>query len=369
MKKSQNNIEYLTFAFLSDGLTAGERDDLQQLLKDSANKAYFRKMYAIWYAAGRAVREEDVEQAMQKAMFRIKDRRSIQPSVWSFSFKRMAAAVFISFISGAGLYYAVNTNKESKGSAGEVIAVLNEVTVPMGSKSSVKLPDGTVVTLNAGSRLQYDATFGSHSREVILEGEGYFQVTKNAAVPFVVRAKDITVKALGTEFNVKAYPEERTVQTTLVNGSVSVKQSNADIDAEEIVLEPKQMVTMASTAESDETNAVRQSANNMRQTSVVLKENVNTELYTSWKDHRWVIESESLENLAKMLQRRYDVKIIIADESLKRYPFSGILADETLEQVLEIMKTVVPIDYSIHQKTVRWVINPHQRKIFERSMK
>ena len=381
MKKSPHDIEYLTSAFLCDGLTAQESAELQQLLKEPVHKTYFRKMYAIWYAADKAVREEDINRALQKASFRIRESRNVPRLDVSFSFRNMAAAVCIAFILGAAFYHLVNRNEPSGVPSGELVAADSKVTVPMGSKSSVELPDGTVVTLNAGSRLHYNTTYGNQSREVFLEGEGYFKVAKNEKIPFLVHARDIIVKAVGTEFNVKAYSEEQMVQTTLVNGAVSVRRSNAGTDNEEIQLKPKQTVTMfepAGTAASDETDMDRQSANNMskpafvnnvKPADAVLEENINTELYTSWKDKRWVIESESLESLAKMLERRYDVEIVIADESLKQYPFSGIIADETLEQMLVIMKTVAPIDYTINKKTVRWTINPYQRKIFEKSMK
>ena len=211
-----------------------------------------------------------------------------------------------------------------------------------------------------------------------MEGEGYFKVVKNADVPFVVRAKEVTIKALGTEFNVKAYPEEKMVQTTLVNGLVSVHQEKASSGTQELMMKPKQTVTIYDEGTriiEDGMEPVKEKEKEKvqyaeaRKPKVELKNEVKTELYTSWKDTRWVIESESIEELAMKLQRRYDVQIIIANSELKQYPFTGILADETLEQVLEIMKSVVPIKYVISKKVVLLSINPQQKKFFEESMK
>jgi ferric-dicitrate binding protein FerR (iron transport regulator) len=247
----------------------------------------------------------------------------------------------------------------------------------------VELPDGTLVTLNAGSNLHYDTSYGQGTREVWLEGEGYFNVVKNASIPFIVKAKDVIIKALGTEFNVKAYPEENIIQTTLVNGIVTVRQTNTtDNNAQEITLKPRQTVTyyeqiaakhtLQDNPEAQPATSVLspvKTAEKVTIEKVELKNNVKPELYTSWKDPRWVIESEPLSDLARKLERRYDVQIVISDDALKQYPFNGTLTDETLEQVLDIMKSIAPINYSLHKKTVTLTINTRHKKYFDELMK
>ena len=379
MNEQKKDIESLTFAFLKEGLNQKDQIRLQHLLKTPENKDYFKKMYTIWQTANHPLQKENVEQAFQKTMFRINEqaekdnRRITHPS--SFSFRKMVAAVFLSFLLGSAITYLLNNLQQT---SHPVIATVDScsVMVPMGSMSRVELPDGSLVTLNAGSILRYNTTFGKDSREVWLEGEGYFKVVKNADIPFVVRAKEVAIKALGTEFNVKAYPDEKMVQTTLVNGLVSIQQEDALSDSKELMLKPKQTVTIYDASanvkedvlEPVKEEAAIQSADPPKPT-VELKKEVKTELYTSWKDSRWVIESEVLEELAMKLQRRFDVQIIITDNELKQYPFNGILTDETLEQVLDIMKSVVPINYNISKKIVHLSINPEQRKFFEESMK
>ena len=381
MNGNKQDIESLTIAFLNEGLSLQDKIKLQQLLKTPENKAYFKRMYAVWCTVNHTVEEESIEKAFQKTMFRI-DARTDKDSGrktrrLTFSLTKMAAAVFFSFLLGAASYYILNNQQEK---TPEVIAAVEttKVMVPLGSMSKVELPDGSLVTLNAGSKLHYHTTFGKDSREVWLEGEGYFKVVKNAKVPFVVRAKEVTIKALGTEFNVKAYPEEKMVQTTLVNGLVSIHQEKVASNAQELMMKPKQTVTIydeGTRTIEEEFAPVKEKENvavqyaEARISKVELKNEVKTELYTSWKDSRWVIESESIEDVAMKLQRRYDVQIIIANNDLKQYPFTGILTDETLEQVLEIMKSVVPINYVISKKVVLLNINPNQRKIFEESMK
>ena len=378
MTEFKQDIESLIFAFLNEGLNPQDQIRLRQLLKTPENKAYFKNMYTIWYTANHTLKKENMEHALQKALFRINaqtekdNRRTTHQS--SFSFRKMVASVFFSFVLGAIAYHLLSNLQQT--TLPVIVTVEScRVMVPLGSISQVELPDGSLVTLNAGSKMSYHTTFGKDSREVWLEGEGYFNVVKNVDIPFVVRAKKVAIKALGTEFNVKAYPDEKMVQTTLVNGLVSIQQERASSDSKEWMLKPKQTVTIydADISVIDDvsvpaTKEISMQSEDTRE-PVVLTNEVKTELYTSWKDSRWVIESESLEKLAMKMQRRFDVQIFIADNELKQYPFTGILTDETLEQVLDIMKSVVPINYTINKKMVRLSINPKQRKFFEESMR
>ena len=391
------NIEDLTFKFLNAGLTAQEQSELQQLLKEPGNKDYFRKIYIIWHTANCAMKDEDVEHALQKALFRIsfpnqQAKKQIRIRQY-FPFWRVAVIVAV-IMGGAFLYYhAMNTgrpvnklysnvNTDESVIAPNVAAPINKVTVPLGSRPTmVELPDGTIVILNAGSCLQYTTSFGESSREIILEGEGYFKVARNEAIPFIVGVKDVTIKALGTEFNVTAYPEEKVVRTTLVKGSISIREDRDHANTKEWILKPQQTAIIRYAADtssdleitvqpSDRKHVVMQSLDEPEKIKVIMEESSRkTLLYTSWKDARWVIESDPLEELAVKLQRRYNVQIIIMDDDLKRYPFSGILTDETLEQVLEIMKSTVPINYEVKQKTVWLKVDPQQYKVFEKLMK
>ena len=385
-KVSNKNLEELTSTFLSHGLTAQEQEVMQRLLKNPDNREYFRKMYILWYAGNKTISDEDVERALQKVLLRIntpyKSRRGKRIVLRSFTFGRVAAAAVLLFIAGATIYLALN-----RGGAGanvlnvnEPVAVVqvNKVTVPLGSKSTVELPDGTIVILNAGSTLQYAASFGESSREVELEGEGYFKVVRNEKLTFTVRVKDVVIKALGTEFNVTGYPEEETVRTTLVSGSVSILHEENNVDTKELILKPKQTATIfTNTADAaiEVENETQFSAENMPVTDNIVKSDVvleegakQTLLYTSWKDARWIIEAEPLEELVVKLQRRYNVRIFIMDEALKNYPFNGIFTDETLEQLLEIMKMAAPIKYTINKNDILLSLDAQKYKIYKKSM-
>ncbi|MDR1153434.1 MAG: FecR domain-containing protein [Bacteroidales bacterium] len=391
MAKVLKNIEDLTIAFLSDGLTSQEEAAMRLLLKDPDNRNYFRKMYMIWHAGKNVKKSEDVERALQKALCRISspERRHKETGapVRHFPFRRVAAAVAL--VAGIALYLVMNTGKSVDRNATVPVSVsdpvpaiqVTKVTVPLGATSTVELSDGTTVTLNAGSSFRYDASFGKDSREVQLEGEGYFKVARDEALPFVVRVKDVTIRALGTEFNITAYPEEKTVRTTLVNGSVSIRKDGDHPDEKELILKPSQTVTVfkhtPGTISAENTlqplkrkQVTAQVTENAGKDEVLLEESVKkTLLYTSWKDPRWIIEAEPLEDLVVKLQRRYNVRIFIVDEALRKYPFNGIFTDETLEQVLEIMKAAIPLKYAINKKDILLSTDRQQYEIFEKSKK
>lgn len=391
MAKHLKNIEDLTIAFLRNGLTSREEAKMRLLLKEPAHREFFRNMYMIWHAGNEAKKNEDVERALQKALYRINmpERRhqGTIASVRRLTFRRVAVAAVL--VAGIALFLVVNNGGPGDRTIVPVSVIepgaspqVTKVTVPLGATSTVELSDGTIITLNAGSYLQYDDSFGKNSREVQLEGEGYFKVAPNETLPFVVRVKDVTIKALGTEFNITAYPEEETVRTTLVNGSVSIRKDRDQHAEKELILKPSQTATVfkhdtkAATPEQNALQPLRGkqatalSSVNTAKEDVLLEESAKkTLLYTSWKDTRWIIEAEPLEELVVKLHRRYNVRIFIVDEALKQYPFNGIITDETLEQVLEIMKAAIPLQYAINKKDILLSIDPHQYEIFEKSKK
>ncbi len=393
----ESRIEYLTSKFLEKGLSSQERTEFNLLLQNSESYHYFKKEYILWNLSSSD--ESEIERAWQKVLAQIEtgnnrnendEKGKIETGkVRNLAWIRTVAAIVVAFVLGmSACYFVFDMSGSSKKNPMEVrvkpsLVRVNRITAPLGSKSRIDLPDGTTVVLNAGSHIEYAMNYGASLREIKLEGEAYFIVAKNPDCPFVVHAKNTSIKALGTEFNVKAYADEDIVQTTLVEGMVSVNPNvKVKANTEEIILTPNQMLTIqgGSVLESNSKLANKQiseaplagSDKNMIPQNIyeekISKETVNTLLYTSWKDPRWIIEGEVMESLASKLQRRFNVNVVIASPGLKKYKFSGILEDETLEQVLDIMKNIAPINYYIDRKTVVLTINPEQREAFEKSM-
>ncbi|MDR0756632.1 MAG: FecR domain-containing protein [Tannerella sp.] len=298
---------------------------------------------------------------------------SIRRLVWRLP--RYAAVFILAF--GAGLAAMHFQTRRGNAETEEKEIRYTEYTVPYAAKSMIILPDSSTIWMNAGSRLRYSSDFNSADREVFIEGEAYFNVAKNADRPFYVKTSAVTLKVLGTSFNIKAYPEENSVETTVESGSVQVLRNVEGRLSDRLILTAGQKATIIKSAaniNSIMTDPLPLPAA-MSPKSVMPKEtaektivtkNVVTELYTSWKDARWLIEKETLEALAVKLERRYNIHVSFADESLKRISFSGTLKDETLEQVLEAIKLSAPVNYTVRQNRVilstnRWLRANHDR--------
>ncbi|MBN1416991.1 MAG: FecR family protein [Bacteroidales bacterium] len=332
--------------------------------EDPANRRLFDEYRDIWQASaqtgkGNAYNEKEAWPNLKNKIGISEDYSDNQGSVRiSPLFWQIAAAAMVLLMLGIGGLLILKERKSHQ--AGQV---LTEYYVPLGSRSKVTLPDGTTVWLNAGSKLNYKGNFSRKNRDVFLEGEGYFDVTKTK-IPFSVKVTGATVKVLGTAFNVKAYPEEKIIETTVTRGTVQVIDNPENTaEATRIVLYANQKVSIikgvvrpaVNTAVTGQQNPDSYPVKISRQPteqSYQVNRNIVPEIYTSWKDQRWIIEREELQSLAVKLERRYNVKFSFTDESLKHYVFSGILKDETLEQVLEAIKLTAPIHYTINQKQV-----------------
>lgn len=216
----------------------------------------------------------------------------------------------------------------------------------------MQLADGSKVWLNAGSTLHYKNSFGTTDRELQLTGEGFFEVAKNKELQFVVKTSEINVIALGTKFNVKAYSEDKTIETTLIEGSVKLESSTVKL-ADNLFLKPNEKAVF--TRKNVQPDLLSQE-NDLKKEAVKPKleivESIQPEPITSWKDKRWVIRNEKLGDLAQSLERRFDVNFIFDNDVLKEYSFGGTLEDENLHQILEAIRLNSPINYAIEEKTV-----------------
>jgi ferric-dicitrate binding protein FerR (iron transport regulator) len=237
---------------------------------------------------------------------------------------------------------------------------ITEIAAPLGSKSQITLPDGTKVWLNAGSLLRYDSYFNQKNREVTLEGEAFFDVTKKAGRLFLVKTRGITIRVLGTAFNVKAYPNEGSIETTLVRGSLIVEHHPEGKDVKETVLKPNQRAVfikkegqyfLSETENKSLKSKDIKKIESVKET-IILSKQVETEVFTAWKDNRLIFRNEIFESLAVKLERWYGVEINIKDDEIKKYHFNGTISNETIQDVMEIIKYTLPISYSIEHNMI-----------------
>ena len=213
---------------------------------------------------------------------------------------------------------------------GEIELRYNELHVPKGADFYLKLPDGSIVNINSESKLRFPVQFSSHSREVYLEGEAFFQVAKDSTAPFTVHAGGKDIIVLGTKFNVSAYNDDSKWITTLVEGKVMVTQQDRND-----ILHPSEQLTVH------------------KETNIVETRTVDTELYTSWIDGKFYFKGYRFEDIVKKLERWYDFKMIYRDEEIKDMTFRGTIdKHQPLEQLLRYLEETTNIHFNIQDKTI-----------------
>lgn len=199
-----------------------------------------------------------------------------------------------------------------------------------GQRACVTLPDGTRVWLNSHSRLEYSNSYGEKDRKVKLQGEAFFDVAKDSAREFVVDAGHLSVKVLGTTFNIKAYQEDDICVASLISGSIQTK-----IGEKSIQLQPDESIVY---------NKTNQNLHVERGLS---------ERAMMWKNDELAFNGETLEEIAVILDRLYNVSFEFESEEIKSYRFTGVIKNNSLENVIELISLTSPISYKIMNSTIR----------------
>jgi transmembrane sensor len=208
--------------------------------------------------------------------------------------------------------------------------ILEKQKTPKGKQRHIILADGTHVWLNANSELKYAKNFlGKKNREVYLDGEAFFDVSENKEKPFIVHASGLSIKVLGTAFNVRSYADDHIVETTLVRGKVSIASASED-SIHQVTLLPNQQALFIKDSKT-----------------MALEGAVNTENYIGWKDGWMIFDDKPFSYIKETLERWYDVSIIMEDEDSLTCTFSAKFKDKTLQEVLEIFRNTESINYRI----------------------
>ncbi len=374
-----NKEEYfnvLTHNYLSGQACNRDVEDLLLWINESEdNKKQFIALRRAWVLTSQATPKGRFNKAKydewRKLSAKIDEHDDQIPVVFLTSWQKFIriAAAFLIFLSiGSVVAWRVTSSRLHNVISNDII---HKIEVPFGSKTEITLPDGTRVSLNAGSKLSYSNSYGFSGREVHLEGEGYFDVQTNPQLPFTVDAFGLKIKALGTKFNVKAYPEEQSLTTTLIEGIVKIEGDDVNL-----TMAPRQKITYIKTDtdkliplhESVSPTGVKQSVKDELQTAeeprIRLSSNVNTYEHIAWKDGRLIFKAEKLSSLAVSLERKFDVAIKINSEELLNYKFTGTFHQETLEQILNIINLSAPMKYQIEKGVVTIQLDPKRRAVF-----
>ena len=214
---------------------------------------------------------------------------------------------------------------------------MNTITVPAGQRANLTLADGTNVWLNARSEMRYPAVFTGNKREITLDGEAYFEVSKNTNKPFFVIAEDVQVKVYGTTFNINTLLGNQ-IQTTLVKGSVGIRVQDS---SQEYILKPSQQAIVQKT---DGNITIR---------------DVDTTPYTAWTEGIFLFDNERLETILDKLALWYDVELFYQNESVKNVCFTGYLKRyDNIDVILNAIESTVSATFHIKERTI--IINKNE---------
>lgn len=311
------------FSYLDGNLSPDERKRFEKLLQSSPEfRAKFQELSHLYRLSENYKKQKNIDvSAAWDTLSRKIALLTFKEKAWNFA--RTAAAILLPLFL---LYQYVLLPSVNRNMPEQTITLAS---MP-GVITKAVLPDGSEVWLNSQSELTYPRQFKGKERTVMLEGEAYFNVVSDKKRRFnVVAPHQMIVSAYGTEFNVNAYEDNARHKVTLVNGHVEV--AVGDLSEKEDLLPGEQALYAPETKE-------------------IVTEKADTYVETAWKEGKLVFRREKFENLIEKLSRKFGVTIVLEDEKLKDYEYTATFTDESLEEILELLKMSAPITYAISKQ-------------------
>ncbi|HSO88587.1 MAG TPA: FecR domain-containing protein [Draconibacterium sp.] len=327
-----HNIKSITGKYIQGICTSEELEAAMILFADPYHNLELRPtLFEYWKNEENGFQSEIPTENMSLILDKIHHRINldyhIKPNILIKKKLLMAGKIAAVLIIGLLLGLSVQYLKKTK-------PVYYTSIAPKGSISQLVLPDNSIVYLNAGSQLKYSVDGINGKREVFLEGEAWFDITKNEARPFIVHTLLYNVNVFGTKFNVKAYKTDDEIVTTLEEGSVQVTSS------ETLKLKENKMIRPG-----------EQLVYNTLKKTVEVKQ-VNSRMFTAWKENKLIFVNMNLKELIILLERKYGVDIEVTDNLILDCHYDGTIKNESILEVLDLLKETLPVKYKIEGQTI-----------------
>ncbi|HEX2396284.1 MAG TPA: FecR family protein, partial [Bacteroidales bacterium] len=221
---------------LNEADTAEQKYLLDWLKEDIANQHHFFAFKDLWEKSKKnlpdIVKTGDSLKAIKQQLNKEKNKKSV-PGIQPLILRLLKYAAAVVLLSVLGIAAYILSHRYFKT---EATVEYNQIATENGQKKEITLPDGTKVWLNSGTTFKYADNYGKVNREVFLIGEAFFDVTRDESKTFIVKAGELTIKVLGTSFNVNCYPENKVVETTVISGIVSIENDNTNEGSEIVIL-------------------------------------------------------------------------------------------------------------------------------------
>ncbi len=345
----------------SKEITDVESAELNALLSQNPDALYYEQfIQELWNMSPR--NETDVEGAFERHVSKYNEELSFldsnrepiceetpQQMGKRLPYKRVLAAVLLTCVVacfvGYGLLRKGNAEKSN-------ITIIAE----KGIKKEVTLPDGTHIWLNADSKLSYAANFGKDvDRAVKLEGEAYFDVAKDKKRPFTITTDKITVKVLGTSFNVRAYPNDSEAEATLISGEIELTVN--DRPHEKILMKPSEKVQVVDCIKSADKDSGKHGQertltlkiSNLKPVSIENKEYIAE---TGWIENKLIFRNETLGKIVPQLERWYGIEIKVLNSEILENRYTLTITNEDINQLLTAMKLAKPFNYEQQNRNI-----------------
>jgi ferric-dicitrate binding protein FerR (iron transport regulator) len=246
-------------------------------------------------------------------------------------YSKIAAILLIPLI----VYSLYKTDNSAGSILPEQKMAYAEIVSPPGARTKFELPDGSTGWLNSASKLKFPVKFSGDERKLNLTGEAWFSVVKNPDMTFVLNASGIEFVAVGTKLNISSYTEQQDVEVTLESGKVLIKRKTAFSTKQIAELTPGEHVVVS-----------------RENTKIKKEEKVKSQQYTAWRNGKLVIRDDKMTNVVKKLERWYNVKIDIKDKEIEDYVYRATFQDESIDEILRLLKLTSPIDYKVKKRKV-----------------
>lgn len=341
---------------VANELLPEEEKELERLLQQHPDASYTKGILTQdWKDKQKPFSPEEVDIALAKHKLRLESAMSVAEETPSSSrrgnIRRMtiriagvAAALLMAFFMGRKWWSQPKMAEDNR----------QQLVTHKGSRSQVKLPDGTTVWLNAGSKLDYPKQFTGKQREVTLEGEAFFTVAKDAQRPFTVRTRTFSIRVLGTEFNVRAYPQEDSAVTSLLTGEVEVvldekKNQVVRLKPNEKLSIPTAVILEEAATVTDEPVVIKLTKSPL----TILRDTVITE--TAWVENKLAFKKVPLEKVAVMLEQWFGAEIRFKNNNKRQEYLTGVFQTESLTEVLEALELTGTFRFKKDAEGIIWI--------------
>jgi len=326
MNSGYKEIEKLLPGYLSGELPDKDRAMIDKWrMESNENEILYLENKKAWDAIFLLHEMEQFNsfEALKKVNERISNQETTN---WRVYIQRVAAILLLPLLVYSGYVSIRNISLKKQQ---EEHVVMQTISSRQGMVTQFELADGTEVWLNSGSSLQFPTRFTGDLREVKLSGEVFFKVKKNEKQPFQVNTKGLNIEVLGTSFDVVSYDNEKQTEVILVEGKVKLSTERDQVKKEIGTMRPGQRVVYKEDIQKVEA------------------EEVVVDKYIAWRDGNLIFRDDKMEDVVKRLSRWFNVEIVINDPEIKQYEYKATFRNETLIQVLNLLKISAPIEYQI----------------------